>query len=229
MLTTCVIAQTKIAYCDVYARGGGKNMKISFMYNNNSVNWRNRNRTNLGVVLNLMAENGWILDKEIVIPRSIVHGIRFTRHKLHLIMKKEYQEGENPFSPLQYILKATNNTSDSPHKYKEGDNINYNGVSANIVYIADHQAILAAKESKEGTWDEAVKYCNKLGNGWNLPTVKESKKIAPQMISNNSYWTIEEVNEKQAKIFRSHYGLSENKNKIHTILPIAIINPNDLK
>ncbi|MBE6181421.1 MAG: hypothetical protein E7148_01845 [Rikenellaceae bacterium] len=250
MLTTCVTAQTQIAYCDIYARGGGQNLRVTFMFNNTPIHWQGY--TNLGEILNFMSKDGWTLDKEIVINNNNKSLIA-TRHKLHLIMKKEYQEGENPFSSLQhiknetsYISNTTNHTNsttnynkthytrkpkstNSTHKYKVWDNINYNGVSGVVGYITGHQLILVAKEFTKGTWDEAVKYCDKLGNGWKLPTVEESKKIAPQMISNNNYWTIEEVNEKKAKIFRSHYGLSANKNKINTILPIAIVNPNDLK
>ncbi len=257
MLTTYVTAQTKIAYCDVYARGGGQNLSVTFMFNNTPIHWQGN--TNLGEILNFMSKDGWTLDKEIVIPKQglrLFSWMNLTRHKLHLIMKKEYQEGENPFSSLQhiknetsYISNTTNphnhtnsttnynkpnytrkpKSANSTHKYKVGDNINYNGVSGVVGYIADHQLILAAKEFSKGTWDEAVKYCDKVGNGWKLPTVEESKKIAPQTISNNSYWTIEEVNEKKAKIFRSYYDRNENKNKIHTIRPIAIVNPNDLK
>ena len=51
----------------------------------------------MGEILNIMAEDGWVLDNDIVIPRHPLYSF-FTRHKLHLIMKKEYNTGENPFA-----------------------------------------------------------------------------------------------------------------------------------
>lgn len=95
-ITLNVSAQTKVAYCDVYARGGGKHMKITIMYNDTPYDLLPYGECNLGSALNELAADGWVLDKDIVIPRHPQFSI-FTRHKLHLIMKKEYQEGENPF------------------------------------------------------------------------------------------------------------------------------------
>ncbi|MBO5972389.1 MAG: hypothetical protein J6Q07_05225 [Alistipes sp.] len=90
-----VSAQTKTAYCDVYMRGSYDVMTVTIMYDSDS-HWLDR-CYDMGEILNIMAEDGWVLDKDIVIPRHPFFSI-FTRHKLHLIMKKEYSTGEDPFA-----------------------------------------------------------------------------------------------------------------------------------
>ena len=75
-------AQPTFEYCDVYARGSWNNLAITIMYKQQVQSMRG----NIGNVLNKMAEDGWVLDESIVIPR---HGVPFTRHKLHFIMKRE--------------------------------------------------------------------------------------------------------------------------------------------
>ena len=100
-------AQTKVAYCDVYARGSWKSMEISVIHKHGIYNITG----NIGTILNTLAEDGWIKDETIVIPR---HGIYVTRHKLHFIMKKEYYEGENPFAnfskeALSFNAQSNNN------------------------------------------------------------------------------------------------------------------------
>ena len=88
-------AQTKTAYCDVYMRGGYDCMTVTIMYDSNS---HRLNRSySMGEILNIMAEDDWVLDNDIVIPRHPWFSF-FTRHKLHLIMKKEYNKGEDPFA-----------------------------------------------------------------------------------------------------------------------------------
>ena len=37
-IAVSVSAQTKVAYCDVYVRGGGQNLKVTIMYNNTPQN-----------------------------------------------------------------------------------------------------------------------------------------------------------------------------------------------
>ena len=70
-------------------------MTVTIMYDSNS---HRLNRSySMGEILNIMAEDGWVLDNDIVIPRHPLYSF-FTRHKLHLIMKKEYNTGENPFA-----------------------------------------------------------------------------------------------------------------------------------
>ncbi len=85
-LSANTFAQTQTAYCDVYARGSGRKMKITIMYKAKQ-STKLAKKTNLGDVLNLLAKDGWVLDKEIVIPRHLLWSCP-TRHKLHLIFKK---------------------------------------------------------------------------------------------------------------------------------------------
>ena len=92
-----VSAQTKVAYCDVYARGGGLNLRVTISFDNQSYDFYET--MNIGEVLNIMATDGWVLDRDIVIPRHPFFSL-FTRHKLHFIMRKEYQKGENPFAGI---------------------------------------------------------------------------------------------------------------------------------
>lgn len=89
-LTTATIclAQTKTTYCDVYARGSWNNMRITIIHYNETYELYG----NISTAINTLADQGWVLDESIVIPR---HGLHITRHKLHFVMKKEYVEGEN--------------------------------------------------------------------------------------------------------------------------------------
>lgn len=98
-------AQTKVAYCDVYARGSWKNMQISVIHKHGIYSTVG----NIGTILNTLAEDGWIKDETIVIPR---HATPWTRHKIHFIMKKEYSEGENPFANFSKDTFSTNFQSD---------------------------------------------------------------------------------------------------------------------
>ena len=94
----CVSAQTKVAYLDLYQRGGGKNLTTTVMYNQNPIEYGSMN---LGEALNFLAEKGWIVDQILVGARRVGPFAWFTtRHKFHIILKKEYQQGENPFEGL---------------------------------------------------------------------------------------------------------------------------------
>ena len=76
-------AQKKFEYCDVYARGGWNNLKITIIYDEIRLQTIGGN---IGGVLNELAKDGWVLDDSIVIPRR---GFYVTRHKIHFIMKRE--------------------------------------------------------------------------------------------------------------------------------------------
>ena len=89
-----VNAQTKIAYCDVYFRGGGQNLRTTILYDDSPL-WIGK--TNMGETLNFLAALGWEVDSNISVERF---GFHITRHKLHIILKKKYSEGENPFEGL---------------------------------------------------------------------------------------------------------------------------------
>ena len=75
-------------------RGGYDCMTVTIMFDSNS--YQLDKSYNMGEILNILAEDDWVLDNDIVIPRHPWFSF-FTRHKLHLIMKKEYNIGEDPF------------------------------------------------------------------------------------------------------------------------------------
>lgn len=64
-------------------------------------------RANLGEMLNQLAELGWTVDQSLVGARRAVLGIcvPVTRHKFHIILKKEYNENEDPFEGLEALKK----------------------------------------------------------------------------------------------------------------------------
>lgn len=211
-----VSAQTKVAYCDVYARGGGLNLKITVSYDNQS--YEPFGKMNIGEVLNIMAADGWVLDKEIVIPRHPLFSM-FTRHKLHLIMKKEYQEGDNPFAGIM-----------NTHQAQDKSNIiEYKGIKATKVALGD-KIILVAINGKAGTWYDAVEICKSLGDDWRLPTISEMQ-VIKHILEDNAYWTCEELNEKRAKYFAYSHNeaFGANKNYSCYIQPIAVVNSEELK
>lgn len=204
-----VSAQTKTAYCDVYARGGGKHMRITIMYNNTPYEmYPNGNRSNLGNVLNVLASDGWVLDRDIVIPRHPLHST-FTRHKLHLIMKKEYQEGENPFLLFENDRPAVNDEpiiTASELNEKPLDNTISDELTEDAT-TADY-AITVSKCDSNGTWYDAIEYCKQLGEEWTLPSSGQVEYIIDNCdIKFNSCWTNVDVNEKKAKAYYRGYTL----------------------
>ena len=90
--------ETKTTYCDVYVRGGAKNQKVTIMYCNKMLNLNN---SNMAEALDILGNDGWELDQVVPVQRMpflYIPLFSVTRHKVHLIMKKEYNEGENPFA-----------------------------------------------------------------------------------------------------------------------------------
>ena len=215
-----VSAQTKTAYCDVYARGGGKHMRITIMYNNTPYEmYPNGNRSNLGNVLNVLASDGWVLDRDIVIPRHPFHST-FTRHKLHLIMKKEYQEGEKPFSlfePLQMLVcdELSVNASESKDE-AVGNTVD----TAEVINLSE---FIVSKCSAEGTWYDAIKYCKSLGKGWTLPNSEQVEYIIENSdIKFSSCWTNVDVNAKKAKAYNRAYSVVSEPKYSDNISIIAV-------
>ena len=92
-----ISAQNKTAYLDLYQRGGAMHLKTTLIFNNRPVYL---GKKNLGEVLNMLAESGWEIDKTLNV-RRVCWFWPFTRHKFHLVLKKEYQAGENPFAQIQ--------------------------------------------------------------------------------------------------------------------------------
>ena len=104
LIMCCVFSasaqQTKTTYCDVYVRGGAKNQKVTIMYCDKIFNLNN---ANMAQALDILGNDGWVLDQVVPVQRMyspFIAPFWFTRHKVHLIMKKEFNEGENPFSLL---------------------------------------------------------------------------------------------------------------------------------
>ena len=60
------------------------------------------------------------------------------------------------------------------------------------------------------TWEEAIKYCESLGEGWRLPTITEMLYIYEnKFIIENSYWSsTESVNHCFSWSFYFYYGNS---------------------
>ncbi len=93
----CATAQTKIAYLDLYQRGGARHLRTTLMFNNTQ---RWCGKMTLGQALNMLAEDGWVVDKTLIGANRVGAAFFVTRHKFHIILKKEYQQGENPFEKL---------------------------------------------------------------------------------------------------------------------------------
>lgn len=221
-------AQTKTAYCDVYMRGGYDCMTVTIMFDSNS--YQLDRSYNMGEILNILAEDNWVLDNDIVIPRHPWFSF-FTRHKLHLIMKKEYNIGEDPFDFLKlscqnrdHIDEGLKTKDDNANKVKIGYKFEYNGVNTIIIKATGNQYILAALDSTYGTWDEAMAYCQRLGYEWRLPSSTEFNNISSQL-QDNKYWTIEEVDNDKAKFYNwsTSKAYDCDKSKKLYILPIAIV------
>ncbi len=86
-------AQEKVAYLDLYQRGSWNHPQTTLLYNNRPMSL---GYMNLGSALNMLADQGWVVKETMNVQRfSFV-----TRHKLHVILEKRYNEGENPFEGL---------------------------------------------------------------------------------------------------------------------------------
>ena len=94
----CAMAQTKIAYLDLYQRGGAQHLRTTLTFNGTKM-WCGK--MTLGQALNMLAEDGWVVDQTLIGARRVgLMTYYFTRHKFHIILKKEYQPGEDPFGSL---------------------------------------------------------------------------------------------------------------------------------
>lgn len=93
----CATAQTKVAYLDLYQRGGARHLRTTLMFNDTKM-WCGK--MTLGKALNILAEDGWVVDQTLIGANRVGAAFFVTRHKFHIILKKEYQQGENPFEKL---------------------------------------------------------------------------------------------------------------------------------
>lgn len=88
-----VFAQSKTAYMDIYQRGGAQHLRTTIIFDDKPIYL---GRKNIGEILNVLAASGWTVDRTFNVRRF---GLP-TRHKFHIILKKEYREGENPFDGI---------------------------------------------------------------------------------------------------------------------------------
>ena len=108
-----ISAQNKTAYLDLYQRGGAMHLKTTLIFNNRPVYL---GKKNLGEVLNMLAESGWEVDKILNVRR-----LGITRHKFHVVLKKEYQAGENPFEQtLTNVIKRLQQKEDQDYDQAMG-------------------------------------------------------------------------------------------------------------
>lgn len=91
-----ISAQNKVAYLDLYQRGGAKHLRTTLIFNQEPVYI---GKKNLGEVLNMLAESGWEIDRTLNV-RRLGWSWPFTRHKFHVILKKEYSNKENLFEGM---------------------------------------------------------------------------------------------------------------------------------
>lgn len=83
-------------------------LKTTLIFNNRPVYL---GKKNLGEVLNMLAESGWEVDKILNVRR-----LGITRHKFHVVLKKEYQAGENPFEQtLTNVIKRLQQKEDQDY------------------------------------------------------------------------------------------------------------------
>ena len=205
LLSFDVSAQTKTAYCDVYMRGGYDCMSVTIMYDSDS---HQLNRSySIGEILNIMAEDVWVLDNDIVIPRQPFFSM-FTRHKLHLIMKKEYNNGEDPFAYIKEFCSNKGYIEEVKSNIKEDSKDNTKSDEVSDSTTTDDYTIIVSKCESDGTWYDAIEYCKSLGEGWTLPNRIQVEYIIENYdIKFKCCWTNVEVNEKKAKAYYRGYTL----------------------
>jgi hypothetical protein len=142
MVATICSAQVKYTYCDVYARGGWNNMNITIMHNNKVIL---QTKGNISFAINAMADQGWVLDESIVIPRQ---GLPVTRHKLHFIMKKEYVKEDKLLLP---------NVGNSTAKATESNSSNYVKAANSSIMDESYKDLPSELYSQKAFMEEGIK------------------------------------------------------------------------
>ena len=115
-----VSAQSKTAYLDLYQRGGAQHLRTTLIFYQEPIYL---GKKNLGEVLNMLAGLGWEIDKTLHV-RRIAYFFPWTRHKFHIILKKEYQEGENPYEGIKGIKYNDAETQEALSSREDDTNIN---------------------------------------------------------------------------------------------------------
>ena len=126
-------------------------------------------------------------------------------------MKKEYREGEDPFSFFD-------------NKDSNSKQVKYNGIDAIVFREHGDYATIIAISGREGTWNEAVQYTKSMNGYWRLPSKEELIMMSPKLQPNN-YWSYEEVDDSHAIYYHqeNNESYSANKNRTFYILPLAIV------
>jgi len=70
------------------------------------------------------------------------------------------------------------------------------------------------------SWNDAIELCNKLGNGWRLPTIAELQLMYQNRnnigLNDDYYWSSTEYNANNAWIFSFNVGYTNNCLKSYT-------------
>lgn len=132
-------------------------------------------------------------------------------------------------------LYAAKVPGDEKNIIKIGSIIDYNGIAAMVCQVRGTDVVLTTGGESNGTWEEAIMYCEKLEGKWRLPSVDEFKNIKLQLFyaGNNKvdgFWTREEVRDKQAYYFDTMHKTEFSALKIrkYHIVAITSVNINDL-
>ena len=89
-----------------------------------------------------------------------------------------------------------------------------------------------SKCDSNGTWYDAVEYCQSLGEGWELPNSEQVMYICDNFdIKFSSCWTNTEVNDKKAKVYYrvNSFIMSELKSKNNiSIIAVKVVDKKDV-
>lgn len=111
LIATSVSAQTRTAYLDLYQRGGGQHLRTTLIFDGKPIYI---GRRNLGQTLNMLSQLGWEVDHTLIGANRIL--FLPTRHKFHIILKKKYHPGEDPFAGYPFVK---SHNSQTPSKVEE--------------------------------------------------------------------------------------------------------------
>lgn len=111
LIATSVSAQTRTAYLDLYQRGGGRHLRTTLMFDGKPIYI---GRRNLGQTLNMLSQLGWEVDHTLIGANRVL--FLSTRHKFHIILKKKYHPGEDPFAGYPFVK---SHNSQTPSKVEE--------------------------------------------------------------------------------------------------------------
>ena len=92
-----------------------------------------------------------------------------------------------------------------------------------IVKEEYHFELHPEKATNKMTWEEAVKYCKELGDGWRLPTIEECFMIHNnKLITEDCYWSSTENDSSYAWGFSFGSGGAFSSSKSNTYYVRAV-------